>query len=257
MDKGITNNRVAFDVKEEGESPPQGYTYMTAYMVFDVTLDAGFTQKEMFVPDRHNFKTLLSIMHALFVSGDSVWIVLMLADIIELDVKCASLHNAYINAKSKKRVWLRAGNEFGVHKGKLYVLVRELFDLKGYGSAWISAIRQLTRNIEFTPFRADGDVWMRMTVDSLNLGATTNDRSPVRERYYGYILIHVDGLTVAIRRADKYIQDIICIYQIKKYKKTCIPLYHRAYIYKPIFLNIEILRMIVTPFDMQSLATTI
>ena len=48
---------------------------------------------------------------------------------------------------------------------------------------------------------ADGYVWMVVAVDTSELGATSNDGLPTGERYYEYILIHVDDLRVDSRRS--------------------------------------------------------
>ena len=42
MDKSITNNTIAFDVKEEVEGPSCGYIQVTAHMILEVKLDAVF-----------------------------------------------------------------------------------------------------------------------------------------------------------------------------------------------------------------------
>ena len=53
-------------------------------------------------------------------------------------------------------------------------------------------------DIEFNSFRSDGDVRMRITVDTLNLGATTDDGLPTIDFYYEYIIIHVDNIKLSI-----------------------------------------------------------
>ena len=40
------------------------------------------------------------------------------------------------------------------------------------------------RDMGFTPFRSDGDVWMRVAVDTLELGAMKNNGLTAGERYY-------------------------------------------------------------------------
>ena len=64
------------------------------------------------------------------------------------------------------------------------------------------------RYIGLTPFRYDGDMWMRMEFDTSNLGSKTDDGLPEGERYYKYIIIHVDYIMVASRRSDQVMQAI-------------------------------------------------
>ena len=82
-----------------------------------------------------------------------------------IDVKCFDVQNSYLNAKPKERVWFWAGQEFDVHKVNVVVVVRELYVLKGDGSAWSLAPRKSIRYIGFNPFIADGDVRKRKSVD--------------------------------------------------------------------------------------------
>ena len=57
-------------------------------MVLDIKLDAEFTWKARFIADVHNVDTPPSITYNSVLSRDSVWIMLMLADLNPLDVKC-------------------------------------------------------------------------------------------------------------------------------------------------------------------------
>ena len=52
---------------------------MTANIIFDVSLDAEFTQNTRFIADGHMFDAPPSMMHESVLSGDSAWIVLMMA----------------------------------------------------------------------------------------------------------------------------------------------------------------------------------
>ena len=95
-------------------------------MIFNGDTDAGFTKKEIFVVDGHKFKTPPSMPQNLVVSRDSVHIVLMLAALNNLDAKCANAQNAFLTDNLKESVLLWNGQEFGVHKRKVVVIVRAL-----------------------------------------------------------------------------------------------------------------------------------
>ena len=68
------------------------------------------------------------------------------------------------------------------------------------------------RDLVFTLRKADGDVWMRVYVDKLKLGATDDDGMPLDESYCEYFLIHMENLMGDIPRAEWVVQDIIKIY---------------------------------------------
>ena len=149
--------------------PQAGYKRSGVHMISDVKLDAGFTRKARLVADGHKQVAPDSMTYASVVSRDSVRIVLTLAALDNLDVLCADVQNAYLNAKPRERVYFYTGDEFGKDKGKLVIVVRALYGLKGAGSAWAAAIRQVMRDLGFTPCLADADVWMRAAVDTSRL----------------------------------------------------------------------------------------
>ena len=59
------------------------------------------------------------------------------------------------------------------------------------------------RDLGFTPCRSYENLWMRVTIDTSDLEATTNDVLHVSDLYYEYIFIHVDDFMVTNRRAEK------------------------------------------------------
>ena len=139
-------------------------------MIFDVKIYSGFTCKAILFTDVHKFYITPSILYTLVVSRDSARIFLMPEAFNGLDVKCVDVQNKYFNAKPKERVRFQYGQDFGVHKGKVDFIITELYGMMGYGSAWTLELRQLMMDLEFTPCRADGYVWMRIAVDTLDLG---------------------------------------------------------------------------------------
>ena len=142
-------------------------------MIFNIKLDDGFTWKAIFVVYSHKFYTPPSITCAYIISRYIVRIVLMLAALNGLNVKCADVKNPYINANPKERNWSRSGKNFGVHKGKVVVVVRLLYVLESGVSALSLSARKLIRDLVFAPYIADGCLWMKKADDTSNLGATT------------------------------------------------------------------------------------
>ena len=110
-------------------------------------------------------------------SRDSVRITLTLAALNSLDLQTADVHNAYLSAKPKERVYFYAVSEFGKDEGKLGIVVRALYGITGAGNAWSAEIHQCMRNLGFTPCVADGDVWVREAVDNSKLELNDHTRS--------------------------------------------------------------------------------
>ena len=80
-------------------------------------------------------------------------------------MKCSDIQNLYLNENTKERLWFQAGQDFGVYKVIVVVIIRSLCGLKGYGYEWASELRQLIIDLGFTQCRSDRDVWMRVAVD--------------------------------------------------------------------------------------------
>ena len=78
---------------------------MTSLSIFDINLGIGFTCKARFFADGNKVDTPPLMTYSSVVSRDSVWIVLKLAALNDLDINCTVIKNTYLNAKSRKRVW--------------------------------------------------------------------------------------------------------------------------------------------------------
>ena len=157
---------------------------MKSHMIFGVNIDSAITIMARFFVDGHKFDTPTSMTYTSILSKQSVKVVLMLADLNGHNVKCSDVHNSYINSKTKEIVQFWNVREFGVHKGKVVIVVRSLSGMKGAGSAWSLALRKIIRDLVFFPFRAFGDVQIRISIDASNIGAITNAGLPAVERHY-------------------------------------------------------------------------
>ena len=172
----MENNAIEFDIRHHSASgkpaaPPVSYKKSGVNMIFDVKIDACFTRKSRPVADRHKQDAPDSMTYSSVVSHDSVRIMLTLAALKNLDLQTADVQNKYLNTNPKELFYFYARTDFGKDVGKLFMVVRALYGLKGAGSAWAAAILQCIRNLGFTPCIADGDVRMREDVDTSKLGS--------------------------------------------------------------------------------------
>ena len=60
----------------------------------------------------------------------------LVAALNDLDILGADVQNAYINAKTKEKVYTTAGPEFGSNQGRPAIIVRALYGLKSSGARW-------------------------------------------------------------------------------------------------------------------------
>jgi Reverse transcriptase (RNA-dependent DNA polymerase) len=175
----------AFDILDDGSPVPVGHKKIACHMVFDIKPD--FTRKARLVAGGHMTDPPSSMTYASVVSRESVRIALMIAALNDLDVLAADIGNAYLNARTKEKIYIICGPEFGdPYVGRIAVIVRALYGLKSSGAAWRSCLANTLRDkFGFTACRADNDVWYRAAVKKNG------------ERYYEYVLVYTDDMLAA------------------------------------------------------------
>ena len=193
-----------FRVMDDDERMPVGFQEITCHLVFDVKFD--LQRKSRYVAGGHlvhkqpTYNTYSSV-----VSRESVRIGFLIAALNDLDVWAGDISNAYLHAKTKEKVWFRAGAEFGNQANRRVIIVRALYGLPGSGNAWRSALAGTLRNhMGYTSTLADPDVWYK---------AATKANG---EEYYSYILIYVD--------------DVLCIHE---HPQTIMEMIQSQYPVKP------------------------
>jgi hypothetical protein len=129
--KEYANVKVAFKLLDDGLKVPPGYTEITCHLVFEVKFD--LRRKARYVAGGHLTSTPSHLTYSSIVSRESVRIGFLVAALNDLDIWAADIQNAYLNAPTKEKVWFKAGDEWGEHKGKPILVVRALYGLKGSG----------------------------------------------------------------------------------------------------------------------------
>jgi hypothetical protein len=174
----------AFEILEEGAPNPVGHTLIDNHMVFDVKPD--FTRKARLVAGRHMTDPPSAITYASVVSRESVRITFLLAALNDLNVLAADIGNAYLNARTREKVYTICEREFGDgNVGKKAIVVRAIYCLKSSGAAWRACLAEVLRDeLGFKACRADNDVWLRSA------------QKPDGARYYEYVLFTLTTLFV-------------------------------------------------------------
>ena len=196
--KEMKNIMIAF---EEYHGNPdelafQGYQEITGHIIFDFKSGENFRRKARYVADGHKTSPPASVTYSTVVARDSVRIMLLAAALNNLDVQCADVQNAYLNADNKEKVWLRAGPEFGSMKGKCFIVKRALYGLKSAGSSFRSFLAGKLDELGFESCVADPDVWRRLAVKFDNT------------EYYEYFLTYVDDLIVISENAVEVLKTL-------------------------------------------------
>ena len=97
------------------------------------------------------------------VSLRSVHLVCFLAELNGLELMAADIGNAYLEAKTKEKIYVIAGPEFGEQKGHTLVIDKALYGLHTSGAHFHENLVDILRDLGFSPSMADGDLWMHDT----------------------------------------------------------------------------------------------
>jgi len=132
------------------------------------------------------------------VSLRSLRMVIFLAELNGLELYAADVGNAYLEAKTKEKVYFVAGDGFGDLQGHTLVIVKALYGLRSSGARWHERFADTLRDMGFTPSKADPDVWMRRVED-----------------WYEYIAVYVDDLAIASKDPKAIIGELVEKYKYK------------------------------------------
>ena len=107
--------------------------------------------------------------------------------------------NAYLEARTKEKVYIIGGKGFGKLEGHTLIIVKALYGLRSSGLRWHERFADTLRDMGFKISKADPDVWMRRNGN-----------------IYEYIAVYVDNLAISAARNPKEIYD--CLMKDYKYK---------------------------------------
>jgi hypothetical protein len=110
----------------------------------------------------------------------------------------ADIGNAYLEAKTKEKVFIVAGPEFAELEGHVLIINKALYGLRSSGLHWHECFADTLRDLGFLASKADSDVWMRE-----NHGV------------YKYIAVYVNDIAVAAREPEEIIRQLKERYKYK------------------------------------------
>ena len=177
-------------------APPVGYKRIRVHFVYDHKHDGRY--KARLVAGGHMTDPPLESTYSGVVSLRSLRIVLLAAELNGLQVHQADVGNAYLEAKTKEKVYIVAGPEFGALEGHTLVIDRALYGLKSSGARWHDRFADTLRQMKFQPSKADTEVWMRRNIDK-----------------WEYICVYVDDLAVAMEDPSAFFHELTSIHHFK------------------------------------------
>ncbi|CAJ1945840.1 unnamed protein product [Cylindrotheca closterium] len=117
----MKNNQIAFEEFNGDVEKLTGYKKIMGHLVFDVKLGENF----------HKTEAPAALTYSTVGSCDSVWILLMIAALNGLDLQCADIQNDFLTAPAIEKCYMVAGPKFGDEEGKVFIVRRALYGLKG------------------------------------------------------------------------------------------------------------------------------
>ena len=108
--KEIWNVKVAFDILDDDEGLPVGYSKLGVHLIFDVKMD--LTRKARLVADGHQTPDPLESTYAGVVSRESVHIAMTYTARMGINIWGADIQNVYLSAPTSEKFWIVCGPEF-------------------------------------------------------------------------------------------------------------------------------------------------
>jgi hypothetical protein len=172
-----------------GGVAPAGYKKIRGHMVYDVKHDGR--HKSRYVAGGHLTDPNEESVYSGVVSLRGIRLTVFIAELNRLSLWGADVGNAYLEAKTKEKVYIIPGGEFGALAGHTLIIVKALYGLRSSGLCWHQRFADVMRSLGFFQSKAEGDVWMRECND-----------------HYEYIAVYVDDLLIASKTPEVIIQAL-------------------------------------------------
>ena len=175
--------------KGKGGEAPAGYKKIRCHMIYDVKHDGR--HKARLVAGGHLTDPNTESVYSGVVSLRGIRLIVFLAELNSLELWGADVGNAYLEAKTKEKVYIVAGPEFGPLEGHTLLIDKALYGLRSSGLCWHQRFSDVLRDMGFSPSKAEADIWMREN-DGL----------------YEYIAVYVDDLLIAAKNPKEIVQTL-------------------------------------------------
>jgi hypothetical protein len=153
------------------------YTRIPYHMVFDVKFD--FRRKARLVAGGNHTDPPKEDIYSGVVDIQTVRLGFMLAAQNGLSVCAADIGNAFLYGKTREKVHIIAGKEFGELRGTPLIIDRGLYGLRSSAARFHEHLSEKLMALGFRPSKADTDFWMK------DVGS-----------HYEYVATYVDDVLV-------------------------------------------------------------
>ena len=116
----------------------------------------------------------------------------------DIDVMAADVSTAFLHSRTREKVCIPAGPEFGADAGRILLIDGGLYGLKTSAACFHEHLASCLRKMGFVLCRGDFDLWMRKCKD-----------------HYEYVATYVDGVLVFSHDPAGVISDLKKEYELK------------------------------------------
>jgi hypothetical protein len=153
------NDYETFRVLENHEHMPPGYKRIPYHCIYDVKFDGR--RKCRLVAGGHRTDPPKEDIYSGVVSMEAVRLGFILARMNGLQVCAGDVGNAFLYGKTREKVFVIAGEEFGKDAGKRMVIDRSLYGLKSSSARFHEHLSIRLRQMGYKPSKADPDLWYK------------------------------------------------------------------------------------------------
>ena len=174
----------------------QGYKRIRVHFVYAVKHDGR--HKARLVAGGHLTDTPVDSVYSSVVSLRGLRLIIFLGELNGLDIWATDVGNAYLESKTKEKVYIIGGPELGELEGHLLIISKALYGLRSSGLRWHERFADTLKDMGFFPSKAEDDIWMRCNGD-----------------IYEYMAIYVDDLCIVAKEPEKIIKELQDKYNYK------------------------------------------
>jgi Reverse transcriptase (RNA-dependent DNA polymerase) len=145
VDIGKTNN------------PPEGYQKIVCRMIYNVKHDGR--HRGRLVAGGHLTPAPNEDTYSGVVSVRGIRLVIAIAELNNLQVWSTDISSAYLEATTKEKVYIIAGEEFGELEGHTLLIDKALYGLKSSGLRWHERLADILREMSFFQCKQEPNIW--------------------------------------------------------------------------------------------------
>jgi Reverse transcriptase (RNA-dependent DNA polymerase) len=184
-----------FRYPKQGESLTD-FKFIPYHFVFDIKFDGR--KKSRLVAGGNMTNPPAEDLYSGVVDLMTIRIAHMIAKTNNLLVCAADVGNAFLYGKTREKVYIIAGREFGQETGRRLIIDGGLYGLKTSAARFHEHLSTKLRSMGYKPSKADTDFWIKRVSD-----------------HYEYIATYVDDVLVYSRDPEAVIKELQCDYILK------------------------------------------